>query len=219
MAKKHFSSPVARQPPARSANPDPGWKIENVVATAVMDLGSEEIRIDLNKVARKYSNTNYNPERFPGLVMRIGEPKATILMFTTGKMVITGMRDPVEARTIVEHVIGLLEKANIQIEPEPEIKIQNIVASGDLDVAIDLNEATILLENAIYEPEVFPGLIYRMQEPKTTFLIFSTGRIVCTGGKTREIVGRAIENLADEVESLGLSYKDSNDGSNETESP
>jgi transcription initiation factor TFIID TATA-box-binding protein len=84
------------------------------------------------------------------------------------------------------------------------ITIQNIVASGDLHTSIDLNEASIIMENAMYEPEVFPGLIYRMQEPKTVFLIFSTGRIVCTGAKTKEIVGEAVEKLVNEVKELGL---------------
>jgi transcription initiation factor TFIID TATA-box-binding protein len=60
------------------------------------------------------------------------------------------------------------------------------------------------MENAMYEPEVFPGLIYRMAEPKTVFLIFSTGRIVCTGAKTKEIVGEAVEKLVEQVKETGI---------------
>ncbi|MHA1472727.1 MAG: TATA-box-binding protein, partial [Promethearchaeota archaeon] len=153
------------------------YKIENVVATVVVEITE---KIDLNIIARKHADVEYNPERFPGLVMRIQKPKATILIFSTGKMVVTGLRKASEAGRVVEKVVKNIKKAGIKVS-NPEITIQNIVASGDLHTNIDLNMAAIVMEYAMYEPEVFPGLIYRMQEPKTVFLIFSTGRIVCTG--------------------------------------
>ncbi|UYP44669.1 TATA-box-binding protein [Candidatus Lokiarchaeum ossiferum] len=167
------------------------YKIENVVATVVADI---EEKMDLNVIARKYSDVEYNPERFPGLVMRIVEPKATILVFSTGKMVVTGMRRADEAETVVNDVIKRISDCKIKIS-NPVIIIQNIVASGDLKCSIDLNMAAVVMENSMYEPEVFPGLIFRMKEPKTVFLIFSTGKIVCTGGKTKEIVRDACEKL------------------------
>jgi len=184
-AKKSKEKPVD--------NPDEKftYKIENVVATVVVDIVE---KMDLNIIARKYPDVEYNPERFPGLVMRIVEPKATILVFSTGKMVVTGMRHAAEAPTVVEDVIKRISKCKIKIS-NPRIIIQNIVASGDLKCSIDLNMAAVVREYSMYEPEVFPGLIYRMQEPKTVFLIFSTGRIVCTGGKTKAIVAEAVEKL------------------------
>ncbi|GAG82668.1 unnamed protein product, partial [marine sediment metagenome] len=89
----------------------------------------------------------------------------------------------------------------------PVITIQNIVASGDLHTNIDLNMAAIVMEYAMYEPEVFPGLIYRMQDPKTVFLIFSTGRIVCTGAKNKSVVREAVLKLNKEVRELGIAKK------------
>ena len=106
--------------------------------------------------------------------MRIEKPRATILIFSTGKMVVTGMRKANQAERVVEKVVKNVKKAGIKLS-NPEIVIQNIVASGDLHTNVDLNMAAIVMENAMYEPEVFPGLIYRMQDPKTVFLIFSTG--------------------------------------------
>ncbi len=167
------------------------YKIENVVATVVADIDE---KMDLNIIARRYSDVEYNPERFPGLVMRIKEPKATILVFSTGKMVVTGMRKADHAEAVVENVLERISKCKLNIS-NPVITIQNIVASGDLKCSIDLNMAAVVMEYSMYEPEVFPGLIYRMQVPKTVFLIFSTGRIVCTGGKTKEIVREACEKL------------------------
>jgi len=186
---------------------DPDYKIENVVATVIVKITE---KIDLNHIVRKLPDVEYNPERFPGLVMRIVKPKATILIFSTGKMVVTGMRKASEAPKVVDKVVKNIRKTGIKIT-DPEITIQNIVASGDLHTNIDLNMAAIVMEYAMYEPEVFPGLIYRMQDPKTVFLIFSTGRIVCTGAKEKEVVKEAVIKLNRQVRELGVAKKDIGD--------
>ncbi len=139
------------------------FKIENVVATVTVDLTE---KIDLKTIAMKFDDVEYNPERFPGLIMRIDKPKATILVFSTGKMVVTGLREAAEAPEVVDKVIKRIQKCKISIA-NPDIIIQNIVASGNLKCAIDLNMAAVVMEYSMYEPEVFPGLIYRMQEPHT----------------------------------------------------
>lgn len=179
------------------------YKIENVVGTVVVEITE---KVDLNQIARKLPDVEYNPERFPGLVMRIEKPRATILIFSTGKMVITGLRKASESGKVVQKVIKNIKKAGIYVK-NPVITIQNIVASGDLHTNIDLNMAAIVMEYAMYEPEVFPGLIYRMQDPKTVFLIFSTGRIVCTGAKNKSVVREAVLKLNKEVRELGIAKK------------
>lgn len=207
MAKKRTESREQETRPADTMKEGPGkitptWSVENVVATASVELTGE--RIDLNQVARKYPNCEYNPERFPGLVMRIDEPRATILIFTTGKMVITGLRHASEAQAVTKKVLDRLHDAKSKITGEPEIIIQNIVASGDLHKPVDLNQASIIMENAMYEPEVFPGLIYRMADPRTVFLIFSTGKVVCTGAKDKGTVAEAMDVLAARIEEYGI---------------
>ena len=179
------------------------YKIENVVATVIMEITE---KIDLNKISRKYEDVEYNPERFPGLIMRINEPKATFLIFTTGKMVITGLRSADDASPGVKKVIKYIKKVGINVF-NPEITIVNIVASGDLHTYIDLNMAAVVLENVMYEPEVFPGVIYRMRDPKTVFLIFSTGKVVCTGARNKKIVRDAFLKLNHEVRELGVTKK------------
>jgi transcription initiation factor TFIID TATA-box-binding protein len=204
MAKKRTLNRPTTELHGSTTEITPEWNVENVVATVTVDLGPAGEKIDLNLIARNNPDCEYNPERFPGLVMRITDPKATVLVFSTGKMVVTGMREGREAGPVVEAVIKKIKSAKVEISGEPEITIQNIVASGDLHVPIDLNEASVIMDNAMYEPEVFPGLIYRMAEPKAVFLIFSTGRIVCTGAKTKEIVGKAVDNLVEELKKLDL---------------
>jgi transcription initiation factor TFIID TATA-box-binding protein len=178
----------------------PNYKIENVVATVVLDIPE---KIDLNILARKYDDVEYNPERFPGLVMRVEKPKATVLVFSTGKMVVTGLRQASFADEVVGEVVKRIKKAKISVA-NPVITVQNIVASGDLHTPIDLNMAAVVMESAMYEPEVFPGLIYRMADPKVVFLLFSTGKIVCTGGKTEEMVSAAVQKLSKEVQEYGV---------------
>ena len=183
------------------------YKIANVVGTVTVEITE---KIDLNQIARRLADVEYNPERFPGLVMRIEKPKATFLIFSTGKMVVTGLRRASEADRAVEKVVKNIRKAGIKVS-NPKITIQNIVASGNLHTKIDLNMAAIVMDYAMYEPEVFPGLIYRMQDPKTVFLIFSNGRIVCTGAKNAEVVREAVLKLNRQVRELGVNREDLDD--------
>ncbi|MBD3214696.1 MAG: TATA-box-binding protein [Candidatus Lokiarchaeota archaeon] len=176
------------------------YKIENVVATVTVEI---QEKIDLTKIAAKYPQSEYNPERFPGLVMRVEKPRGTALIFSTGKMVVTGLRKASQADKVVEKIVKNITRVGIPIK-NPQIIIQNIVASGDLHTHIDLNLAAVVMEYAMYEPEVFPGLIYRMQDPKSVFLLFSTGKIVCTGIKTEDVVANAVSKLNKEVRELGV---------------
>ncbi len=193
--------------------PDYEYKINNVVATATVAISE---KIDLIVIARKHPDTEYNPERFPGLVMRVEKTRGTILVFSTGKFVITGLKHKDHAPKVMSIVLKNLKKAGISLK-DPIIEIQNLVASGNLHVTIDLNKAAILLDSAMYEPEVFPGLIYRMEDPKAVFLLFSTGSIVCTGVKTVEVVEASIKKLYQEVKELGLDNVESSYNSDDFE--
>ncbi len=176
------------------------YKIQNVVATVNTDI---EKKIDLTIIASAYPDVEYNPDRFPGLVMRVLKPKATSLIFSTGKMVITGMKSPTEAPSVVSQLLARVKKCKI-IMKNPVITIQNFVVSGDIKCGIDLNKATIVMDNVMYEPEVFPGLIFRMKEPKSVLLLFSTGKIVCTGVKDEETVILVFEKLYRVVREYGV---------------
>ncbi len=196
---------VADENQSEKSDGKPYWyKIQNVVGTATLELDE---KIDLVVVARKYSDVEYNPERFPGLIMRVKDPKATILIFSTGKLVITGMRAASEADSVLERCLERLRNCGVEVE-QPEVIIQNIVASGDLNCLIDLNMATVVMEHTMYEPEVFPGLIYRMQDPKAVFLVFSTGKIVCTGAKSAEIVDKAVEKVYEVLHDYGVAQEE-----------
>ena len=88
----------------------------------------------------------------------------------------------------------------------PEIVIQNIVATADVGGELNLTETAqgLGLDNVEYEPEQFPGLVYRIKEPKVAMLLFSSGKIVCAGARSTEDVSTAVEKLSEELTSLGL---------------
>jgi transcription initiation factor TFIID TATA-box-binding protein len=156
---------------------------------------SLEHDIPLEKMAANLSNTEYNPEQFPGLVIRIKEPKTSALIFGSGKVVCTGARSMQKVEESIQKIIESLEKINIKIKIKPKINIQNIVASGSIGMDLNLNTLAMKLENTEYEPEQFPGLVYKLMEAKATFLLFSNGKVVCTGTKSEEEVHQALDIL------------------------
>ncbi len=177
--------------------------IENVVASATLNQ-----KVDLNAVVKGYPGVEYRPEQFPGLVFRLKRPKTATLIFNSGKMVCTGAKSEKEARRAVMKVVKELKKGGIIIISKPELKIQNIVASGGLGGMIDLEKAAYTLGHTMYEPEQFPGLIYRMEEPKVVILLFASGKLVCTGAKREQDVFVAVEKLHSLLEELSLIFYD-----------
>ena len=175
--------------------------IENVVASATLNQ-----KVDLNAVVKGYPGVEYRPEQFPGLVFRLKRPKTATLIFSSGKMVCTGAKSEKEARRAVMKVVKELKKGGIIIISKPELKIQNIVASGGLGGMIDLEKAAYTLGHSMYEPEQFPGLIYRMQEPKVVILLFASGKLVCTGAKKEQDVYVAVEKLHTLLEEISLIF-------------
>ncbi len=158
--------------------------------------------IPLEKMAATLSNTEYNPEQFPGLVIRIKEPKTSALIFSSGKVVCTGARSMDKVEESIKKIIKSLEKIGIKITIKPEIKIQNIVASGTVGMDLNLNTLAMKLDNTEYEPEQFPGLVYKLPEAKATFLLFSNGKVVCTGTKSEEEVHIALDKLIENLKKV-----------------
>jgi len=177
--------------------------IENVVATATI-----EQRLDLKEITKKFPEVEWHPDLFRGAVFRLRSPKTATLLFRSGKMVCTGSKSEEIARKAVKTVVQKLRKGKIKIKNEAMVTIQNIVASINLGGRVHLEEAARSLPRSMYEPEQFPGLIHRMLDPKTVILIFSTGKLVCTGGKTENDVFRSVNNLHSMLEEKNLMIYD-----------
>ena len=184
-----------------STTPDLDIAIQNVVASASLDQ-----KIDLLAIMKVFRNVEYRPKQFPGLVFRLKRPKTATLIFSSGKMVCTGAKSEKMARSAVNKVVRELKNNGILILNKPKTVIQNMVASANLHHMIDLETAADLLENVMYEPEQFPGLIYRMKEPKTVLLLFASGKLVCTGAKSEEMVHESVNKVYETLEDYDLFY-------------
>jgi len=178
-------------------------KVQNIVATA--SLGKP---VSLTKLARMQSNTEYNPEQFPGLVLRVKKPKSAVLVFSSGNLVCTGTKSVQQVKEVINQVIKQLAKIGIKITDKPKITVQNIVASGSIEIDLNLNLLALELENTEYEPEQFPGLVYKLENPTATFLLFSNGKLVCTGTKNRRQLEDAMNQLNKNVKATLKRIKD-----------
>jgi transcription initiation factor TFIID TATA-box-binding protein len=154
----------------------------------------------------KFPHTEYSPRVVPGLVFRLQKPKTATLIFETGKMVCTGAKSEKEAVHAVNKVTNELRSKGIQIASKPEIHVQNIVASAELGGEIDLENVVYKLERVMYEPEQFPGAVFRMDIPKVVFLIFSAGKLVCVGAKKEEEVYEAVNKIQGILEERNLIF-------------
>jgi transcription initiation factor TFIID TATA-box-binding protein len=182
-------------------DPKEALEIENVVASTA--IGQE---LDLQSVAMDLEEADFDPDQFPGLVYRVLDPHATALIFRSGKIVCTGAESVPDVHEAIEIVFEKLSNLGIEVMENPDIEVQNIVTSGDLGEDLNLNAIAISLglENVEYEPEQFPGLVYRLDEPDVVVLLFGSGKTVITGGKEPEDAEAATEVVISQLTDLNL---------------
>lgn len=183
--------PMAMRPPENLLPRGPQEpKLENIVSTVNFDC-----KLDLRKIALHAKNAEYNPKRFAAVIMRIREPKTTALIFSSGKMVCTGAKSEADSETAARKYAKTVKKLGFDVKFK-EFTIQNIVGSASVNFAINLE----VLQNqhgkfCTFDPEIFPGLIYRMVQPKIVLLIFCSGKVVLTGAKRREQLTEAFAKI------------------------
>lgn len=196
------ATPTAIAPPTSAAPPGEPSKtgrashgivpdIQNVVATTNLD-----VNLDLKRIALRARNAEYNPKRFAAVIMRIREPKTTALIFSSGKIVVTGAKSEKDSSRASRKYAKIVHKLGYDKAKFKEFTVQNIVASCDVNFPVCL-EALAYAHHSFcsYEPELFPGLIYRMLRPKIVLLIFVSGKVVLTGAKVREDIYEAFDNI------------------------
>ena len=183
------------------ADPNETITVENVVATTA--IGQE---LDLEKLDDDLPETDYDPDRFPGLVFRTQDPKATTLIFRSGNVVTTGAKRESAISAALDIMFEDFADLGIPVLDAPEITTRNIASSGDLDQPLNLNAIAIGLafENIEYEPEQFPGLVYRLDEPSVVALLFNSGKLVIAGGKTTDDAAQAIDAVRARLSDLDL---------------
>jgi transcription initiation factor TFIID TATA-box-binding protein len=173
--------------------------VENVVASGKLDQ-----RLDLDLISGTVPGARYEPQRFPGLFFNMKKPKSLLLLFSTGKIISMGTRSVRQAKKAIVNAVKELQSIGVVILTEPTVQIQNMVACADLKTRVDLEDLAMVLRRTIYEPENFPGLIYVMDEPKVTLLLFTNGKIVCAGAKSEDDVYRAVAKIHETLRLKGF---------------
>jgi len=166
-------------------------KIQNIV----LSVTYEDTEFNLEKLARSLDGTVYDPELFPGIVYKSEHPRASFLIFASGKMNCVGARSMADAKLAIKKLTNKLRKARIKVKSEPKVEVQNIVASISFGRKFDLEHIASRFENTEYEPEVFPGLVFRLDDPKAVLLLFVSGKGVCAGVKSMRDVNRAAQKI------------------------
>jgi len=176
-------------------------KVENIVASAIFAE-----KLDLDVIATSLEEAEYEPEQFPGLIYRLKDPKTATLLFTSGKANCTGAKNLEDVRKTIDIIAEKLKKLDIDVYKKIDLVVQNMVATADLGGELNLNEVAVAfgLENVEYEPEQFPGLVYRVKEPRVVMLLFGSGKIVSTGGRNTEDISTAVEDLSKKLTSMTL---------------
>lgn len=168
-------------------------RIQNVVAT----VAYERTEFNLERLARILGpdDARYDPELFPGISYKLEGSRASFLIFASGKMNCVGAESMKDAKLAIKRMTRKLRRAGVEIKSEPNVKVQNIVASIDFGRGFDLEEIARNFENTEYEPEVFPGLVFRLDDPRVVVLLFVSGKGVCVGAKSEGDVRRAAERI------------------------
>lgn len=182
-------------------SPENSLRIENIVASAKI---TESLNLLL--IASSIKDAEYNKKRFPGVVIRMQDPKIAALVFGSGKVVLTGAKSVDSLNKGLEILVQKLRDLEIDIPDGYSYKIQNIVTSADLGAGINLNKIAVgfNLEKIEYEPEQFPGLVYRLDVPKVVVLLFGSGKLIITGGKEIEDAKAAVVKIMSDLKGLGL---------------
>ncbi len=173
-------------------------KIHNVVAS--MNIQS---KIPLVRIANTLEGVEYEPDQFPGLVLRVNEPKSALLMFSNGKVISTGTKSIEQVRDSISKLLQIFEELSIAYN-NTKYNIDNMVASTHVGKEINLTKIAVSLDESEYEPDQFPGLVYRQHETGVVFLIFRTGKIVCTGAKSEEQIKESFKILYKKLKDIGV---------------
>uniref|UniRef100_A0A8B9IX29 TATA-box binding protein like 2 n=1 Tax=Amazona collaria TaxID=241587 RepID=A0A8B9IX29_9PSIT len=174
----HPLIPMTPMTPVTPASESSGIvpQLQNIVSTVNLAC-----KLDLKNIALHARNAEYNPKRFAAVIMRIRDPRTTALIFSSGKMVCTGAKSEEQSRLAARKYARVVQKLGFPAK-FLDFKIQNMVGSCDVRFPIRL-EGLVLTHQQFssYEPELFPGLIYRMVKPRIVLLIFVSGKVVLTG--------------------------------------
>ncbi len=173
-------------------------QVENIIVS--FPIASS---LDLSKLAEILPDTKYNPDEVPALVIQFIKPRSMVTLFSTGKVVVTGPKSMEDVQAVVKMVADRLTVVGVPVETTPEITVQNVTGSTDLHRPLELRNLSKLLQPVDYNPKVFPGLVYKADDPNTVILLFDSGKIICNS-PTQEAVTVALDKIIEKLLSFGI---------------
>lgn len=172
-------------------------EVKSELQNIVLSVTYKDVEFDLEELARLLEGARYDPEVFPGIAYKSQEPRASFLIFASGKMNCVGAKSMEDAKLAIKNLTETLRKSEIEIKEEPKVKVQNMVASFDFEREFDLERIAREFKTTEYEPEVFPGLVFRLDEPNVVVLLFVSGKGVCAGARSEEEIRRAGKKISE----------------------
>jgi transcription initiation factor TFIID TATA-box-binding protein len=177
-------------------------KIENIVGT-----GNLNIEVDIPVLANDLEahEVTYNPDNYHGLYVRLDESGPLVTVYRTGKYIVTGADSETELFDTKDRFLSLLHETGVLDHSEDDsFGVNNIVCTGDIGYSVDLNQLSIALglERIEYEPEQFPGLVYRPEDHPCVILLFGSGKCVVTGAPTLDTAEAAFNHIRNRVDEV-----------------
>lgn len=175
------------------------YTIVNLVASANLNA-----TLDLYNLAITVPNIEYEPEQFPGAILKLREPKVSMLLFKNGKVICSGASSEQQISLAIYKASKLIHEIqkNVKIQKNAEFTVVNLVATANLNMTLDLFKTAMSLDNVEYEPEQFPGAILRLHDPKLTLLLFKNGKLICAGAKREELLQEGLKKAAKLIRSI-----------------
>jgi transcription initiation factor TFIID TATA-box-binding protein len=173
-------------------------RVENIVGSFTISS-----LLDLPKLAEILPDATYKPDEVPVIVLHFSNPRSMATLFSTGNVVVTGPRSMDEVHDVVKMVTDRLYVVGVQFDETPEIKIKNVTVSTDLQQSLNLRRLAKSLQTVEYIPKVFPGLIYKGDDPNTVILLFDSGKIVCNGIRLEDVTV-AFDKILEKLLKFGI---------------
>ncbi len=170
------------------------YQIVNLVASSNLNA-----TLDLYNLAITIPNIEYEPEQFPGAILKLREPKVSMLLFKNGKVICSGASSEKEISLAIRKASKLIHdvQRKVKVQKRVTYNVVNLVATANLNQTLDLFQIATKLDNVEYEPEQFPGAILRISEPKLTLLLFKNGKMICAGAKREALLRKGLKIAAE----------------------
>lgn len=164
--------------------------------------------LDLEELSKhlEASSVQYDPSSYHGIILRFEEAGPAVMIYRSGSFSISGAKSLESLYDTYEKLVNELDTLLGSLEYEEEFEVRNLVHQATMDdrESINLNALAIGLglDSVEYEPEQFPGMLYRPNRDNHLFLIFATGKIVSTGFSSPEKAEEEMTEVKDEIEAI-----------------